>query len=238
MARLKVVGSGSAGNCYIIECERETLVLDLGSPWKDILAGLNFDIKPVVGCIVSHEHTDHSQSIKNALMYDIPVYTNEATELKVGGIALQHKKAYLVGENFTVLPLRVPHGDVECYSYIVRHPEIGSLLFCTDLTSFPYTVPNLNHILIEANYSKDTLVEQICENAPWRSHPENHLSIDTCCEILSRHKSSALNNVMLVHLSRTNSDEKAFRARVRDVIGMEPFVAHPGVSFDINKDEF
>lgn len=54
MALLKVVGSGSSGNSYIVECDNEILLIELGMSWKDILKGLNYKIEDVAGCLVSH----------------------------------------------------------------------------------------------------------------------------------------------------------------------------------------
>lgn len=56
MAKLKCISSGSQGNSYIIECENETLLLELGVSWNDILKGLNYDLKKVRACLVSHHH--------------------------------------------------------------------------------------------------------------------------------------------------------------------------------------
>lgn len=56
MATLKVVGSGSKGNTYIIEAGGEHLLLDLGCKWSDILNGLNYKIDKVVGVLVTHSH--------------------------------------------------------------------------------------------------------------------------------------------------------------------------------------
>lgn len=56
MATLKVVGSGSKGNTYIIEAGGEHLLLDLGCKWSDILEMLNYKIDKVVGVLVTHSH--------------------------------------------------------------------------------------------------------------------------------------------------------------------------------------
>ena len=57
MAELRVIGSGSSGNSYILKCKNETLLIELGMPWSDILKGLNYKIDDVAGCIVSHRTT-------------------------------------------------------------------------------------------------------------------------------------------------------------------------------------
>ena len=57
MAELKVISSGSFGNSYIIKCEKETLLLELGLPYREIIKNLNYKINDVAGCLVSHRTT-------------------------------------------------------------------------------------------------------------------------------------------------------------------------------------
>ena len=54
MATLKVIGSGSKGNNYIIEAGDEHLLLDLGCKWEDIMKSLNYQIGNVVGALCTH----------------------------------------------------------------------------------------------------------------------------------------------------------------------------------------
>ena len=56
MASLKIIGSSSSGNAYILDCGSEQLILELGVSWKEILKALNFDLSKVVGVCVSHSH--------------------------------------------------------------------------------------------------------------------------------------------------------------------------------------
>lgn len=64
---IKVLASGSKGNCYLIETSKEILILECGIAWKDIVCKLNFDLSKVVGCLISHEHKDHCKDIKHIL---------------------------------------------------------------------------------------------------------------------------------------------------------------------------
>lgn len=54
--RIKCLGSGSSGNCYLLECENEVLILDCGIGIKDIKKALNFDLRRVSGVLVTHSH--------------------------------------------------------------------------------------------------------------------------------------------------------------------------------------
>ena len=61
------IGSSSSGNSYIIMAGGRTILLDAGLTAKRILGALeHFDISPeeVDAVLVTHEHTDHSKSIR------------------------------------------------------------------------------------------------------------------------------------------------------------------------------
>lgn len=54
--RIRVSGTGSSGNCYIIETPDDILIVELGIRFRDILKTINFGegIRKVRGCLVSH----------------------------------------------------------------------------------------------------------------------------------------------------------------------------------------
>lgn len=54
MATLKVVGSSSKGNSYIIETSNESLILELGCKWSEVLEMLDYKTDKVVGALCSH----------------------------------------------------------------------------------------------------------------------------------------------------------------------------------------
>ena len=71
---LKVLATGSKGNCYILtSSKKEKLIIECGIGIKKILEGLEFDLNGVCGCLVTHEHKDHSKSIKDIAKRGIEV---------------------------------------------------------------------------------------------------------------------------------------------------------------------
>ena len=54
---LKTIDTGSSGNCYILTCNNEKLILDCGLPIKVIKQGLDFDLGGILGALISHAHT-------------------------------------------------------------------------------------------------------------------------------------------------------------------------------------
>lgn len=236
MATLKVVGSGSEGNTYIIEAGGEHLLLDLGCKWDDILNGLNHGISNTYA-LLTHRHSDHSKSIPNALKSQIPVFSNQDVAEKFQGVkALQPKKKYKIG-NFIVMPLEVEH-NAPNFAYIIEHEKIGKLIYATDLTHFPYKVKGVNHLLIEANNSEDIIIDHLCGNEVIRSMSENHMEINETIKAIRNNISSDLNNIILCHLSDGQSDEKLFKQLIFEEFGIMPYVAERGLEVEINKDEF
>lgn len=53
---LRVISSNSRGNGYVLENDNEALVIECGCSFMDIKKALNFNIRKIVGCIVTHEH--------------------------------------------------------------------------------------------------------------------------------------------------------------------------------------
>ena len=240
---LKVLGSSSHGNCYILENETEALIIECGIRFKEVMESLDFQISKVVGCLLTHEHLDHSKYTGEYIRRGITVYsafqTQHAVELITGERtkAIAPMKAIKVG-NFTVTPFNVPHdGDIECYGYIIKHEEIGSLLFATDLSYIPYSFKKmkLNHIMIECNH-----IREIVDNSYIKSLRDRvistHMSLDTCVEAIRENKSSCLMNVILLHLSDSNSNEKVMLSRVKEVCGndVNVVIANKGVTVNLD----
>ena len=240
MNRLICNGSNSLGNNYIIQSNNEILLIECGISFKDVM--LNIDnMEDICGCVVSHTHLDHAEYIKQYQKYGIYVYSCQEVCDKYKYVKLLPLQTKTKIGNFNVQPIKVNH-NVECYSFIITHPDIGKILFCTDLNSFPYIdkIKGLNHIFIEANYSDEILLDKAFEVNEWsKSQSENHLSIGQTIEKLQRADISQLQTIVLLHLSNGNSDAKLFRQMVKDAIGFDNVVvADKGINIELNKEDF
>ena len=239
MATLKVLSSGSHGNCYLLRCKDETLILELGIKWGDILKGLNYNLGCVCGCLCSHLHLDHSRSIQNALSFGLSVYScKEVASIYLGVETLNLKAKTRIGKGFIVQPIKLFH-NVECYGFLIQHDEFGKMVFATDTNSVPYKFKGVQHWLIEANYSEEILIDNACNDVYSRSASENHLEINDTIEVLKRNYSSELQNVVLIHLSSGNSNEKDFKERIQQELGFDRvWVADKELKIQLNKSEF
>lgn len=135
------------------------------------------------------------------------------------------------------MPLPVEH-NVENYAYLIEHEEIGKLVFCTDAISFPYKIKNVNHLLIEANYSDDLIIDHLCENQDIRSNNQYHMEISDTIKCINNNYTCYLNNIVTIHLSYGQSDEELFKNMIFEETGIRPVVAEEGLTININKELF
>lgn len=239
MAKLKVLGSSSSGNSYLLECSNETLILELGLSWKDILKGLNYDLSNICGCLVSHKHQDHSKSIPNAISYGLSVYSCQDVQGVYKDVkVLKLGKKTQIGKGFAVQPINLFH-NCECYGFLVQHSEFGRLVFCSDTNSVPYKFKSVQHWMIEANYDNDILIDNACNDMWSNSASENHLEINDTIDVLKHNYSSELQSIILLHLSNGNSNAQDFKDRVEKELGFDRVVvANKGVEMELSISEF
>jgi len=243
---LKVIGTGSKGNCYILENDSEALIIEAGVNIKAIKQALNFNVNKVVGCIVSHEHMDHAKSINELCKTGIKTYASKGTFSSLNidnhkSISIENKRLVNIG-NFKVMPFDVQHDAAEPFGFIIKHNECGNVLFLTDTFYSAYTFKNLNNIIIEANFSKKIIDAKVKAGASpdfLRNRIlKSHLSLENCVEALSKNDLSKVNNIVLIHLSDTNSNEVEFKATVENATGKTVTVANNGTSIKFNKTPF
>lgn len=237
MNKLICCGSSSSGNSYIIQCEEEVLLLELGVNFKEVVKALDYKMEKAVGALCSHVHQDHAKYTPSALQYGLQVYSCQEVADKYKGVTIIKPKTRVNIGRFSVQAIPVQH-NAECYAYLIEYPNIGKLLFATDLNGFPYKIKNLNHIMLEANYDEEIILQNACNDKWNSSQSDNHLSLDKAIEILKVNYSVELQSIILLHLSDGNSNAEEFKERVYREIGIKPYIADKGLIVGLNKEEF
>lgn len=245
--KLKILGSSSAGNGYVFDNGKEALLVECGMPYKSIQKAVNFDISRFVGAIVSHEHGDHAKHIHKVLDARIPCYMSAGTAiaLRLDGNALVQQteefKSYRLG-GFTIQGFSVQHDAAEPFGYLIHHDEMGTVLFATDTYYLKYKFAGLSNILIECNYRLDILeanVEAGRIAKPQRDRTiKSHLSYETCKETLLANDLSKVNNVVLIHLSPSNSNASEFLKGIKELTGKNVHIADRDMIIDFDKSPF
>lgn len=244
---LKCLGSSSSGNCYILRSARsdEVLIIEAGIPMQEVKKSLKFNISGIKGVLASHEHKDHSKNIKEFLECGIkvlalpPVFERQGISSPFA-IEIEPMHGYKIG-GFKVLPLPVAH-DVPCVGFIIEHEEMGRLVFITDTMMLEYRLPKLNHIMLEANYADEILQYNIDNGIVPVSMRDrllhSHMELQTTKEILRANDLSGVNEIILIHLSNGNSDERRFVREVQEVAGKPVYIAKAGFEINLDKEVY
>ncbi|MCM1168822.1 MAG: MBL fold metallo-hydrolase [Bacteroides sp.] len=239
--RLIVLGSSSKGNGYLLDDGTECLMIECGVSFAEVKRALDFDISRIVGCVVSHEHGDHARHVARCLEARIPLYVSHGTANGLGlhrnGLVREMAELgnYAVG-GFTVRPFATQHDAAEPFGFLIHHPACGTVLFATDTYYLQYTFSGLNNIMIECNYRRDILDGNVKAGyvpAALKFRTErSHMEYRTCVEALDANDLSAVNNIVLIHLSDANSDAAAFARGIREATGKTVHVAGRGLVID------
>jgi len=224
--RLTVLGSGSKGNAFAVECDGAVLLIDAGFSAKEVerrleLAGV--DSSTIVGIAITHEHGDHaSGATRLASRHDVPIISSLGTWRAL--IASGERCDFLpvgtastasVGP-FTVSACPTSHDAAEPIAIGVTTASGISLGAAYDLgrptQAIRWFLRNRHCLILEANHDEALLrtsgypavVQQRIAG------PGGHLSNFDAARLLGELHHDGLGTVVLAHLSlRCNSPEAA-----------------------------
>lgn len=238
----KVIGSGSKGNSYLLTAsDGETLIIELGLRFADIKKTLNFDLSKVTSTWVSHQHLDHSKGMREAANAGLDIYCLKETAEAMGfnNHRIKHVeplKNYQVG-SFKVKPFSLQH-DVPIIGLLIHHPEMGNCLYISDTCFCEYRFPEINNMLLEANYCSEILAEKTAagtiHNFLRNRILASHMSFQTTKEFLMANDLSKVSSILLIHLSDSNADAKRFKEETKALTNCNVEIAQKGVVMDMN----
>lgn len=243
MISIKVFGSGSKGNGYLIDDGHSQLILECGVSFKTVQPKIGFDFSKVVGCLVSHEHRDHCKYVSQFIdSTSIPFYSTQGTfEAMADDKFLQihkndyyrfnfmkYKETYTIGTWF-VTPFETKHDVKEPCGFLIDNTAGDRLIFITDSYYVKYKFPNVSHMMVEANYSNEIIDRSLGSDFFQRvlktRIKSSHFDFDNAYEFIRVNKSHLLQEVYLLHLSDANSNEKEFKEKVQQLTGVPVYVA-------------
>jgi phosphoribosyl 1,2-cyclic phosphodiesterase len=229
---VQVVASGSGGNCYVVSDGATPLLLECGLPFRRIREALGFGVSRIAGCLVSHDHGDHSKAARDLAKAGVDVYTSAGTAEALGLVGhrfhiARARVAFPIG-SWTVLPFETVHDAAEPLGFLLTSGA-EKLLFATDTAYLKFRFPGLTHIMVEANYDlpvlKANVAAGLVDREVKRRVLRSHMSIGTLCGFLRANDLSRLREVVLLHLSDDSGDAAGFARRVREIVGRPVRVA-------------
>lgn len=231
---IRVLASGSKGNCYLVSDGSTPLLLECGIPIKQIRQGLGFGLTQAAACLVSHEHQDHAKAVADILRAGVSVYTSPGT-IKALGVKhhrlrpVKAKDTFRVG-TWTIRAFETQHDAQEPLGFLLHSRASNErLLYATDTYYIRYKFPGLTHIMVECNYAMDILEDNVRRGLV----PEvlkkrlltSHFSLDNVKEFLKANDLSQVREIWLLHLSDGNSDAERFKREVQALTGRPVYIA-------------
>jgi phosphoribosyl 1,2-cyclic phosphodiesterase len=234
--RFASLGSGSAGNCLVVEQANTRLLLDCGFSPSEVLKRLQkLDLMPeqISGILVTHEHDDHAKgAFKFAAKYNVPVwlshgslkmcerYMPNSTEITLN-IIDSHMQFSI--EDIQINPYPVPHDAREPtqFTFTDGNHKLGVL------TDAGASTPHIEQILsgcdalvLECNHDLHML-----ENGPYAwtlkkrvGSKLGHLDNQSAAALLAKLDNSKLKHIIAAHLSAKNNTADLAQAALSSVL--------------------
>ena len=227
--RVFVLGSGSSGNCLVVESDGERLVLDAGmgpSRATERMRALGADLvtsRAPLGLFVTHDHGDHAAHalpIARALRAPLHLHPGIAAPRARSRLEV---RSYMPGRPvplgpFVVEALPIPHDAPQ----VAFRVTAGGRRFAiaTDLgqatRELRAFLAACDVVFLESNYCPELL-----QTGPYPPRlktrvagPLGHLANDQAADLARALEDTRVARLVLVHLSRTNNSA----ARALDVV--------------------
>ena len=233
MIEIVPLASGSRGNCYWLTDGSTPLLLEAGIQFKEIQKQLNFRVSELAGCLISHEHKDHSKAVPDMMKAGVNCYMSQGTveALDVTGHRIhiiKAKQQFQLG-TWTILPFETQHDAREPVGVILANQDGDKLLYATDTYYIRYRFAGLTHVMIECNYSLDILRANVAaglvEPALKNRILQSHFSLEHVKDFLKANDLSKVREIWLLHLSDGNSDAERFKREIQELTGKPVYVA-------------
>ncbi len=229
--------SGSSGNCLYVSSKNTRILIDCGTSCKKIcegLASIDSSIEDIDAILVTHEHSDHVQSLGMiSKKFNIPVYANletwNAMQNQKEKISKENIKFFKNNEDFflndlTIHPFTTPHDAANPCGFNIHNGK-RKLSIATDLghvdDKLIKELENSSFLLLESNYEPEILK---ISNYPFLlkqriAGPNGHLSNQTAGKTISMLMKNGLKEVVLGHLSKENNfPELAYKTVAEELI--------------------
>ncbi|HAE37461.1 MAG TPA: MBL fold metallo-hydrolase [Candidatus Riflebacteria bacterium] len=241
MIGITFIGSGSKGNCALLELGSRYYLLDAGLSCrriKEFLEDRQLGFEDLSGIFITHEHEDHIKGLRVLLSRrnDLPVYCTRGTMCALGSknIEVANHNELMYGRNLDLgncdcLPFKVPHDATEPAGLRFSNSD-RVMCLATDLGHVtPEVIEHMKDadlVCIESNYDEDML--RSCSYPVWLKRrirsPMGHLPNEGVRGILSRMKKTP-EVVVLMHVSQESNTPALIRE------SLEPFFANSGARF-------
>ena len=219
--KIKVLASGSKGNCSLVETASTRFLIDIGITYQRLkkeLEKMNLTVDDLDALLLTHSHNDHTSGLQVLLKHsNFKIYANKdiLKELSIcinnDRLELYDKLMHLHNTELTVF--KTSHDAKGSVGFLIVESN-NSLVYITDTgylnrKYFPL-LTNKNIYYIESNHDEKMLMD-----GPYPYYlkqriisDEGHLSNVKTATYLRKLVGSNTKYVILAHLSEHNNNEE------------------------------
>lgn len=214
MFRLKILGSSSKGNCYILSNSHNSIMLDCGVNHIED----KIDANSIDGIVITHKHDDHIEGLKTFKNYFNGKYYSNQEVLDVLPVLdnqkqiVEHNKKFEIG-SFVIVPFQLEH-DVLCYGYLIKDTISNyKILYVTDTGYINYNFDDIDCFLIESNCDEELLTYEDYKEVRLYN---THLSMQQTANFLEKNVNHNTEKIILCHISTSEQDYKKHEKYIKE----------------------
>ena len=225
------------GNCLYVESDNTKLLIDAGVSLKKIEKGLDtIEVSPssIDGILVTHEHSDHIQSLGNlSKKFNLPVFANsetfDAMPKQTDKISTENINKFKIKQKFSIndieiTPFAIPHDAANPCGFNISCND-DKISIATDIGHMTNEIlkqlEGSKFVLLESNYDTEVLkLSKYPFSLKQRiAGPNGHLSNEIASKVINYLLHDNLKTAMLGHLSKeSNFPELAYQTVVNELI--------------------
>jgi len=229
------LGSGSRGNCTLVEADGTAILIDCGFSIKETerrLKRLARDMTQISAILVTHEHGDHVRGVASlARKYKLPVWSSRGTakaaklEEVSGWQCIDIHQEFAIN-NIQIQPVPVPHDAREPCQFVFSDGDwrLGVLTDTGSIT--PYIAEQYSAcdaFILEANHDEEMLA-----NGPYPMSLKQrvggdygHLNNRQARDLLNMIDTTRLQYLVASHISDKNNTAELACEKMSEALDMD-----------------
>ena len=228
--KVKVIASGSKGNCTLIQTNKIKILIDIGIGYHQLaseLEKINLEPQNIDAILITHTHSDHIKGLQALVKKtNLKVYMLEEMEpeliKKIPENNLHLYSNPLMLEDLTINLIQISH-DVAGVGFIIEHNG-HSLVYITDTgyinRKYIPLMKNKDLYIIESNHDEEMVMEgpypYILKQRVLSD--KGHLSNHTTAEYLLETVGNNTKQIILAHISENNNTEELALNTTKDLL--------------------
>jgi phosphoribosyl 1,2-cyclic phosphodiesterase len=200
------LASGSKGNCFVVQTNQSTIVIDCGSTKKHLINSftkIDINYTQVDALLITHGHSDHVSQVK--MFASVPIFSPIPINNGQGYQQVVPFMSFHINE-LTITPIPLSHDSEVTVGYIIED-TFEKLVYITDTGYIKSTlipmIKDAQFVILESNHDPELLMNSRRPHGiKTRILSDNgHLSNQACAEVLGKIVTLKTKEIVLAHLS-------------------------------------